>query len=136
MSHPIWTKRLRIPFSLLLEQAIRSSFTCIFLNWAGIYIDDPSMTVIVFVDWLSFDLGDVNYLFIFLFSSFLLVCWLALYLWYVLLCSFIGTFLICLFVLLIKKRGNNMWFYLLSCTLCCVNSCRYNVKISFYWFCL
>ena len=80
MSHPIWTKRLRIPFSLLLEQAIRSSFTCIFLNWAGIYIDDPSMTVIVFVDWLSFDLGDVNYLFIFLFSSFLLVCWLALYL--------------------------------------------------------
>lgn len=35
------------------EQAIICSFTNTFLEWVRLYVDDHSLTIIGFVDWLS-----------------------------------------------------------------------------------
>ena len=38
-----------------LEQIIKSSYMCIFLDWARVYIDDPSMAMIGLMDWFKFN---------------------------------------------------------------------------------
>ena len=52
---PFWMERNKRSFKDIeqFDQTIKYSFMCTFLDWVRVNIDDNSLTMIGFLDWLS-----------------------------------------------------------------------------------
>lgn len=75
----LWKEKNKRPFENIeqLSQVIKSSFMCIFLDQVRVYIDDYSLTMIGFVDWLGNKGTEVVFyliVFLFAFQLVLIVC--------------------------------------------------------------